>query len=1636
MKNESRIPTALESYSRRRHRWDFSPPAHQKKKPVTDVEPILNESTKTVSSTPIDVHSKSKMSLRCAPKFRSPQHDSQGSLKRIRTSGSLHENYSLVHSRKNLSTVGGSLGRKCQLFAATNVDNKGVIYLGPTTSSANKIEPRYFPSNPATTLDTPQQASMSCIQSVETPLTNRVTDSPEPDPKSRIQTRQRSQSRPTVDEETSDDKDADLRSPNNEKTSDGKPMNSPKSKSFQEFPVIEVSIPSHKLGSPCFNKSGFAYLQNPSLNNSNTDVSQQIYPEHLNVPDLNPPASKDFVERPHAPFPTVLPLDNAGSPRPNNPPCYLAAPSELYNQLNVKSLCDDPSIVRYSANGRIIAATSARLVVEITSPKVIDYDFLSNFFLTFRSFLATSDLLRMIFSRLKWALLRTDAIGIVVRVRTFVAIRHWILNYFDDDFAIDWNLRSSFCDLLNDLTEQMSLIFALSQVHFKILSELKKCWRKICAVYWETSKDDLDSSVMDPIFPGGCINSQSPYPDSYVSGRYPKRAYKLDRADDDDSLDSEETINNQDPAMDDSRTSVRATFPANSSDSSTQNDLPPSPKSIESEELVTGSPPIKRRAARNFSPSGDQAWATSPKKFYEKNLQVSHQCTTDIWSNKPIQEVENEKKLLIGKFPYNGSLINGDFSSGSKPHENEFFHTSSASSNQKDISTVPKKSFGGVLRVLCSKKSQEMTSASKTQGCISHIPQLCFRGPLPNQLSEKHLHQHARSEVTSQNFPMRFDLLGTEVAKALKQVIKEDKDIEASYCSSYRTKSYQTSNHNPHSREATLSQNGLTPASFLPNEIITRTSRIPKMKAISDGLLPDPHTLSLNQTSNGPTPPDTPPDLILTFPRCSSHLTGIDIRKQSFCTNEAPSLIVDSYPSIADDASLRFSTDDSSDLRSSFGTEIKQRRNDPSQNGITRWTGGCNSLGTNMSSERTEFQRLEHLSSLVSASLLVRPLRRKPGRYLRQAMDHSDEINLHPGSRPVSPKLDQTSSARSSYGLEHDSFEDNDVLNKFLNRSDSLNDAFSLEGRLEPRTRSFSSPMGSRSSMQLPFQKEAQMLALIPDDDDDDGGVESALLKLEGKFPDRSQAKLLGVVQGLSNSEAHESFEVDTLDHQFSIPCREKLQSNRKRAIDIAPLRAPAPLKTYRPKRITVTCNSKVISYQPQGINTAHPRQYSEQYYETVKSTHFSSSHSVHQISNSSFQNLNGRVQTPDSGDEISMISAQKNSDFFHRNLTGESITHNTKHRSRSLLEESFFHPKNEDESEVSSVSDDHLPRTARTSDSPHLTQAAKLKELGFFPNVGYVNEKLTPAVPNHDQSLNKDVHYQLSDQKNPTWSRGATPHMNPLKLNLIPKNHVENLGHLPFILAFDSDTLAQQFTLVEKDVADEIYWKDLVELNWVKNSDGVKSWVEILRSQDPPHGIELVVARFNLVVKWVTSECVLTQNLHERVNCLIKFIHLAANCRKYRNFATSAQITIALTSRVISSMSNTWALVPEVDIQTLKDLNILIASSDEFHNLRSEMEGCGTDQGCIPIIGVYTNDLLVIGEQPSRIPYQSITESLINFDKYQASATVVKNLLRLLDSRQRYRFSPVEGIFERCLWIATLSDAEILRHRNMLKDA
>jgi hypothetical protein len=265
-------------------------------------------------------------------------------------------------------------------------------------------------------------------------------------------------------------------------------------------------------------------------------------------------------------------------------------------------------------------------------------------------------------------------------------------------------------------------------------------------------------------------------------------------------------------------------------------------------------------------------------------------------------------------------------------------------------------------------------------------------------------------------------------------------------------------------------------------------------------------------------------------------------------------------------------------------------------------------------------------------------------------------------------------------------------------------------------------------------------------------------------------------------------------------------------------------------------------------------------------------------------------------------------------------------------------------------------------------------------------------------------------------------------------KDTSQSSSHIPFILAYDSETLAQQLTIIEKDALDEIDWKELIELRWKQAAPQVRDWVQYLQSQDA-RGVDVVIARFNLVVKWVVSECILTESLEERARCIVKYIHIAVHARRLRNYATMYQITIALMSTDLSRLKKTWALIPAAELQIMKELENLVQPLRNFHNLRVEMETAALEEGCIPFIGIYTRDLIYNSSKPAFINSPPVGgERMVNFERHHTAAMIVKSLLRLLEASSKYKFVPDPPVVSKCLWLAALTDEEIVERSRGLE--
>ncbi|KAF2218464.1 ras guanine nucleotide exchange factor domain-containing protein [Elsinoe ampelina] len=259
--------------------------------------------------------------------------------------------------------------------------------------------------------------------------------------------------------------------------------------------------------------------------------------------------------------------------------------------------------------------------------------------------------------------------------------------------------------------------------------------------------------------------------------------------------------------------------------------------------------------------------------------------------------------------------------------------------------------------------------------------------------------------------------------------------------------------------------------------------------------------------------------------------------------------------------------------------------------------------------------------------------------------------------------------------------------------------------------------------------------------------------------------------------------------------------------------------------------------------------------------------------------------------------------------------------------------------------------------------------------------------------------------------------------------------SHTPFVLAFPSSLLASQLTIIERDALSEIDWQELVSLKWSAVPPMVQNWAEYMRLPSQS-GVDIVIARFNLVVKWAVSEILLTNDVHDRARTISKFIHVAAHSRRLRNFATMYQLAVALCSEKVVRLKRTWMLVSAAEKEVLKALEDFVQPMRNFARLRGEMESAllapALAGACIPFIGIYTHDLAfnaqkpAFGSTPLNGTVSADEESMVNFERFQTKAGIVKNLLRLLEASARYSVRPNKELVARCLWLAALEEGEL----------
>jgi len=1246
--------------------------------------------------------------------------------------------------------------------------------------------------------------------------------------------------------------------------------------------------------------------------------------------------------------------------------CYSAAVDPaIYNDFVWNS--EDPKCIRYGIDGLLQAATPARLIAHITDVKIPDFELLSDFFLTYRSFFSSKDLLCYLISRLRWAVF-TGGSGRIIRVRTFVALRHWILNYFLDDFEPDKELRLLFCELVNDLAKDLWTRHDHGGGDLQVVRELKKCWTRTCDIIWGSGQDAARSSPIQEIVPGGKSGI-------YLGSKAQSKSVGF--VEQEISDDNFTNLKAPRVSITDVGDVVAASIWRVRQDSM---------------DITSCSMPILKplgRVAPSFRPRmlmpiENIVRSLPSMSNANKQAALSDDDTIDMSSASASYNAFSVAKLLPA-FD-NGDLIRGLVVCPPRPQVTRNVRTSLRLSQSFDSHGLLASSTGVTHQLR--RKFSDRRYGNATVKSPLLIAKSGFGRNSP-------LRTNVRNVTVSKT-----DILATIVNDAYQELVKDARETNAV------DEEVSTAQ-----MEAITSQ-----ILFQMVEPFSSTRQEPAPQPQLDVNRENENVTERQETNLKLTRIDRD---VMSATRVSKHEPNIvglglsvPVDEEAMPKNRRPSKILTDKATLQDAAGLP-------KIRRKLGGDLRLAENNSDlvqQRARRRSTGSYPS------------ERCSRVTTATMSREMPNPAFATKSSQVRNINDKIRRSSLQ---------------VISTHGPNHVQ-----LRHSFLAEVERFNNVTQMDG--------------------------------------EDGGVDSTLAKLEGRIPSPQTSFMPDFLPPTPPDT-----DTPSNDNYKRGSKRRSKRRDRLQIIGHASYMETSILNLHSP---VSPPGDFLLDSSPIVDLRGH---------ETLPETWPSARHRVVGQKRSSY-----RTSTPQSSflldNEQSLSDEEEDGTPKSDCLRTSGMTEflgskmDVSHENRS-----FFI---EDDSALTFLDESNAQQADASLSIPTIVTP------GGIGNVPTQNGMLEQAA---QRSMTRAISHHECGSVNPmTITKKGTEteqqHQTRPEPNHIPKQVKDGttvlstalqLAHSPFILAFSSEVLASQMTVIEKDALQEIDWKELIDMQWTLNRSKLENWAEYIRFPNQS-GVDIVKSRSELVINWVIAEILLVTDINERGRTISKYIHIATHSRRMNNFATTFQLITALKSPEVSRLAKTWALVGVAERKVFDNLVTIINPDKNYINLRSHMSAAllaprlpttsfGFTKGksgqkpaiqvksgaCIPYLGVFLQDLQTNALKPMLInpttqqsspilgPLRSKTktsavlasaakmkgesltfipddnesdvpssEPMINFQRFQTAAGIVKDLLKYLEASVRYDIKANKEMVGRCLWIATLPERELLDRSRSLE--
>ncbi|KAF9893059.1 Guanine nucleotide exchange factor lte1 [Aspergillus nanangensis] len=1385
-------------------------------------------------------------------------------------------------------------------------------------------------------------------------------------------------------------------------------------------PALQVPIPTHHLGLPLFNNDGNTVLHNSIYSRTSYSGNFRVSPfmsENWNAESV-PDVYLGHRDRPSFVASVFSSAPAQGPPDTGEPVFYdLKEPIEPSIFETLLSVMDDETVVRYGFGTKeISAATPARIVAQISSESFMDYELVSDFFLTFRTYLSSSNLLALLLARLQWAINRLQDDGRIIRIRTFAALRHWILNYFVDDFIPNYDIRVHFCDTINSMYSRVKARDGGGMSDLKILIDLKRCWYGRCSAYWEFQDQHIAYQNPDHVIvPGG----DSPLETSVADEK--ANLGQTEPGTTTDSIQGERRYTAQHDRNNSSATAKSMPISAESdlSIQPTSCSLPPkSPKRLSVPFPSQKAPhPVPLMTSKHMVASEDLP-SLSPiisrrHPFHSHAHKRSGSFSDSVRDDRSPISLDPQSSLTHDEVDL-GSLIRGELfppaesymtmiAPPSPPLPSDPGSPASDRRSNSDGQPKPTSSGSGVKTIIgsirralhsrhggqnVSPRNTSTASGQSLRGKTSALPS--------NVAFGSDLYRDRKAANTKR--PARLDILCDEALRQYRLVVPSYNESKGgSHIEGETTPRLGT--QQGFCREM-ISGNNATPTDGQSRIGSQLTAGSESIVIVDDTGLRN-HLMSGAIGTSSKTPSFRSPSQRSTL-ACDEYSLPIFYDEVG---SRSPRRTLQSLRPPGLSVARRSISVERGSTWSKTSPSLRLRKYASFQSGMSRHRL---EMGEDLASQVADYNIQDHLEKPAGPTL-----RRRPGGDLRQM---NNGLGLDSGSGSLASNSLYRNSVAGSTSTR--------MQDPITRPTTSL---------VPPKPKSRYSLIQTHSSQNLrrSFEEAIAQFAHIPDDDD--GGIESTLLKLEGKWQGLSPGPSaledphqISQAQGTTVHEQELVFPDDVAEKDLD----SRSQRPQTHGDTLTYLQVRGRIVPQRPYSASVAETEDSYSSIPlleRGLSDESMKKPAMSWGTSAAAPRTQ----VGETSNRDPSDIESSHPSIDIVKETESIKCIPRGSTIPKPFARRS-TNRTSRLSglSSELSVDLIDPQEAMEQRLStdtrSLTDVSLgipPHPLAHPPSPPMTIQNPRSVASYASALNSVLFQAQPLTPDpsprrreeeSDNARRLDMQHVSGD----ILTRSETD-----RLNNDPKKF-SGPDHIPFILSCESQTLAQQLTLVEMAALGEVDWRDLVDMRWNNGSPSTLTWVQFL-TEEERRGIDLVVGRFNLMVKWILSEIILTQDISERARTIIKFIHTAAHARRMCNYATMLQIAIALSSTDCSRLRKTWAFVSQSDKRLLTDMELLIQPVRNFHDLRVEMETANVQEGCIPFVGLYVHDLTYNAQKPAQVTTRN-GEPLINFERYRTAAKIVKNLLRLIDASTKYTFEPVQGIIERCLWIASLPEEEI----------